>query len=385
MKPMTYIPQFYARNLIHKLNFHVSIFSVFVFASGLPPVFAQDATNKQDAAARPALTVAMTLPQSSNWPQLLTAHGDISAWQEAIIGAELVGFRVSEILVDIGDTVRKDQVLARLHAQAVNADVAQANAAIAEAEAALAEARSNAGRTRDLSRKGFVSSHELTQAATSEQTALARLAAASARLLAEETRLAQTRILAPDDGIISARTAAVGSLTQAGQELFKLIRGHRLEWRAEVISIEVNRITPGMVATLTLPDGTQVPGKVRVVGPTVDPHTRTAKVYVDLPTDTHARMGMFAQGTFALGHTPALTVPQTAVLLRDGFAYVFRLENQNKVVQTKVAVGRRVQDRIEITEGLDPSSPIVAAGVGFLADGDTVHVVEHPDPITERK
>lgn len=387
MNTTTYFPHFYARNIARQIKLHASALAL-VLASSALPVLAQDAGNKPSSATRPALTVAITTPQPSDWPQVLTAHGNIAAWQEAIIGAELVGLRLSEVLVDIGDTVRKGQVLARLHADAVSADVAQANAAVAEAEAALAEARSNAERTRDLSSKGFVSSHELTQASTSEQTALARLAAARARLQAEQVRHSQTRILAPDEGIISARNAAVGSLTQAGQELFKLIRGNRLEWRAEVISAELGRIKPGMTASLSLPDGTPVQGKVRVVAPTVDPLTRTSMVYVDLATaatGTHARTGMFAQGTFALGHSQALTVPQSAVLLRDGFAYVFRLENENKVAQTKVAIGRRVQDRIEITDGLDSSSAIVAAGVGFLADGDIVRVVAQPAPIPSRK
>ena len=167
-------------------------------------------------------------------------------------------------------------------------------------------------------------------------------------------RLAQTRVLAPDDGIISARAATVGSLTQPGQELFRLIRGGRLEWRAEVTEAELSRLAPGSTATLIMPNGTQVRGRVRMVAPTVDPQTRNGLVYVDLPPDAPAaavRAGMFARGEFELGQAPALTLPQSAVLLREGFAYVFRLDGDSRVVQTKVGVGRRAGDRIEITDG----------------------------------
>jgi len=71
-------------------------------------------------------------------------------------------------------------------------------------------------------------------------------------------------------------------------------------------------------------------------------------------------------------------VPQSAVLLRDGFAYVFRLDDQNKVAQTKVAVGQRMGDQIEIVSGLAADTRVVASGVGFLADGDLVRVVDAP-------
>ncbi len=95
-----------------------------------------------------------------------------------------------------------------------------------------------------------------------------------------------------------------------------------------------------------------------MVAPTVDPQTRNALVYVDLPTPAAGgalRAGMFARGEFELGRAAALTLPQSAVLLRDGFAYVFRIEG-DKAVQTKVSVGRRAGERIEITGGLEPGT-----------------------------
>ncbi|HWS13599.1 MAG TPA: efflux RND transporter periplasmic adaptor subunit [Rhodocyclaceae bacterium] len=205
--------------------------------------------------------------------------------------------------------------------------------------------------------------------------------AAKARIEADELRMAQTRVLAPDDGIISARTATVGSLAQPGQELFRLIRGGRLEWRAEVTAAELARIAPGTAATLITPNGELVQGRVRTVGPTVDPQTRNGIVYVDLvtsATDNLVRAGVFARGELELGRAPALTLPQTAVLLREGFAYVFRVEADNRVTQIKVATGRRAGDRVEIVDGIGPDTRVVASGVGFLADGDTVRVVDAP-------
>jgi HlyD family secretion protein len=328
------------------------------------------------AAARPALTVALATPERIEWPQTLAANGNIVAWQEAVIGAELSGLRLTEVLVNVGDTVKRGQPLAKIATDTVLADLAQARASVTEAEAALAEAKANADRSKQLQSQGFISSQATIQVLTAEQTTAARLAAARARVQAEEVRLAQARIVAPDDGVISARTATVGSLTQPNQELFRLIRGGRLEWRAEVTGTELTKLAPAMRATLTTANGDKIEGTVRAVAPSVDPATRNGIVYVDLPANGAARAGTFARGEFELGRGGALTLPQSAVVLRDGFAYVFLVGADNKVVQSKVEVGRRLGDRIEIVAGLPPSVRVVETGGGFLADGDTVRVVE---------
>jgi RND family efflux transporter MFP subunit len=281
------------------------------------------------------------------------------------------------VLANVGDSVRRGQLLARISSDNVAADAAQARAGLAEAQAMLAEARANAERARQVQASGALSAQQISQYLTAEQTAQARLTAAQASVQAAELRLAQTRVLAPDDGVISARSAAVGSLAQPGQEMFRLIRGNRLEWRAEVTSGELARIRPGMTALLQLPgiEG-RVTGKVRMVAPTVDPQTRNALVYVDLPAGSGARAGMFARGELQLGKATALTLPQTAVVMRDGFSYAFRVGADNRVSEVKIEVGRRVGERVEITRGIGADVKVVASGAGFLADGDLVRVTE---------
>lgn len=336
----------------------------------------KSAAEPAKAGAKAALTVSLTTPQTLEWPKVLPANGNVVAWQEAVIGPEISNYRITEVSVQVGDTVRKGQVLARIAIDTVASELAEAQAAVAELQASANEARDNAARAVELRDKGFYSSQLNTQYQTAQHTAAARLAAARARLQAAEVKMSKTTVTAPDDGIISARNAAVGSLTQQGQELFRLIRGGRLEWRAEVPSADLAGLKPGVVATLTAPDGAQVQGKVRAVAPSVDPQTRNGLVYVDLPRTTAVRAGMFARGEFELARSPALTVPQSAVVLREGFAYVFRLEGADHVAQTKVLPGRRLGERMEIVSGLDGDTRVVENGAGFLADGDAVKVVE---------
>ncbi|HET7773618.1 MAG TPA: efflux RND transporter periplasmic adaptor subunit [Burkholderiaceae bacterium] len=334
------------------------------------------AAGKPASTARPALTVNAVQPVSSEWAKTLEANGSVTAWQEAVIGPEVGGYRLVEVNASVGDRVRKGQLLARINSDTIAAELAQSRAAAAEAQAQLDEARNNAQRARGLAESGALSSQQVLQYVTAEQTAKARLDSARARVQADELRMAHTRVVAPDDGVISARQATVGSLAQQGQELFRLIRDQRLEWRAEVTASELARIQPGMRANVTVPgaEGKPIAGKVRIVAPTIDPQTRNALVYVDLPAGSAARAGMFARGELVLGAQSALTLPQSAVLLRDGFAYVFVIDANNRVQQTKVSTGRRNGDRIEIASGLKPEARVVASSVAFLSDGDLVSV-----------
>jgi HlyD family secretion protein len=346
-----------------------------------PPAAKSATARVEPVKPKVALSVTLVSPAQESWPRSLIANGNIVPWQEAVIGAELGGLRLTEVLVNVGDVVERGQLLARIDNDTVEAEVAQAKAAVDEAQAMNVEASSNAKRSRQLREQNFISDQQVTQTEAQEQAAAARLAAARARLKSSRLRLAQTRIEAPDAGVISGRHATVGSLTQPGQELFRLIRQNRLEWRAEVTAGEIARVRPGQNVTIVTAAGVEVKGTVRVAAPTVDAQTRNGLVYVDLPPASTALAGTFARGQFDLGQTQAMVLPQSAVLLREGFSYVYQLEGADRVMMTKVMVGRRVGDRIEILEGLKPDTRVVATGAGFLADGDSVRVVEASAPI----
>ena len=369
------------RTLLYSLLAAAALLALAVRAADdkAPP---KPAAAAASAAVKPALSVNVTRPQPMQLAVKITANGNIAAWQEASIGTEANGLRLAEVRVNVGDVVKRGQVLATFAPETWNADVAQIRAAVAEAEATLAEAAANAQRARELQPSGALSASQINQYLTAERTAKARLDAQRAAARVQQLRLGQTQVQASDDGVISARSATVGAVLPAGQELFRLIRRGRLEWRAEVPAAELARITTGMAVQVDVTNsgkpGDTVAGRVRMVAPTVDPQTRNGLVYVDLPAAGAARAGMFAKGEFELGGGSALTLPQGAVLMRDGFSYVLRVGADSKVAQTKVTVGRRSGDRIEITGGLPADARVVASGGGFLADGDTVRVLATP-------
>jgi RND family efflux transporter MFP subunit len=336
------------------------------------------------ATAKPALTVTAAQPQGTRLPITLAVNGNIVAWQEAIIGSESNGLRLTDVRANVGDVVKAGQVLATFSTESVQADVAQARASLMEAQASAADAAANAERARTLQNSGALSAQQINQYITTEQTAKARAEAAQAVVNAQQLRGRQTQVLAPDNGVISARTATVGAVVGTGTELFRMIRKGRLEWRAEVTSAELGSITAGTQALVRPASGGELRGRVRMIAPTVDPQTRSALVYVDLPVsagkDAPAKAGMFARGEFELGMSNALTVPQRAIIVRDGFNFVFRLNPDNRVAQVKVQTGRLAGDRVEIVSGLPADVRIVVDGAGFLNDGDLVRIGEEAKP-----
>ncbi|NOT15064.1 MAG: efflux RND transporter periplasmic adaptor subunit [Methylotenera sp.] len=333
-----------------------------------------ETTAIKESAAKAALTVSTVKPQRTPLNKTINANGNIAAWQESSVSTESNGLLLREVLVSVGDHVKHGQVLARFSASTIEADIAQMQANVAEANATLTEATSNANRARSIQDSGALSKQQIEQYITAEASAKARLQAAQASLNVQNIKLKQAVVAAPDDGIISQNPATVGTVYGAGQELFRLIRKGRIEWRADLTSADISHIKTGMKAHITLPDGSKTKGTVRTIAPSVDAKTRNALVYVDIPAGS-AKIGMFARGEFVIGESDALTLPNTAIVMRDGFSYLMQVEN-NKIKQTKVQLGQRKENRVEIVNLSNTDAHYVESGGAFLTDGDSVRVVK---------
>ena len=324
--------------------------------------------------AKTALTVDLVQPTRAIIKQTISANGSISPWQEAVIGSEANGLLLNQVLVNVGDNVKRGQLLAQFSASTIATDIAQAQANLSEAKANALEAAGNASRARSIQDTGALSTQTIEQLISLEATSKARVAAAEATLQSQQIRFKQTKVVAPDDGIISARAATVGAVVSPGQELFKLIRQGRLEWRAELTSSDIGQIKNGMTANLTLPDGGAITGKVRTTSPIIDTQTRNAIVFVDIALG-QAKAGMFARGTFDIGTKEVLALPASAIVMKDGFAYVMLVGTDGRVKQLKIQTGGHEGTSVEVA-GLDAAtdSNFVASGGAFLADGDLVAV-----------
>lgn len=281
-------------------------------------IASSEAEQAAPAVSRPALTVRTTTLREDKWARTLAANGSIIPWQEAIISAQVQGLRIAEVKVSIGDHVQQGEVLVTL---------------------------GNLARSNDESGTPYS---------------------------------AQGQIVAPDSGVISAANANVGSISQPGTDLFRLIRKGRLEWRADLTAEELMLIRKGMSAEITIGEGRVIKGTVRAISPSVNPQTRYGYALVNLPDSTGIIAGAFARGTFDVssGKRSLLSLPQSAVMQRGSMTYVLIVGQDNHVHERAVTLGQRNGDRIQIKQGLKADEPVVESGGSFLTEGDVVLVVK---------
>lgn len=322
-----------------------------------------------------SLTVTVQTLQTQPLARSITANGTIHPWQEIVIGPEVGGYRVAAVHVDVGDRVRRGQEVVRLADEMLSAEVASRRASLQQAQATLENAAADYRRAQSLSKSGVLSASDLDRLRSEELAARARVAVSEAELETAELRLKHTRVTAPDDGVISARSVNVGQIAQAGNEMLRLLRQSRTEWRAEIPEARVKDIRVGQVVQITTADGTQVEGRVRAVPPTIQSSTRAGLVYVDLPLHDAIRPGMFARGDIVLETSDAQMAPLASVVIQDGYSYVFVVDASMTVQRRRVTTGIVRDNAIEIIDGVVPGERIVDKGAGFLKDGDRVHVV----------
>ncbi len=327
-----------------------------------------------DPPARPVLTVRLIHAERQTWTDSIAAGGWVAAWSEASIATEIGDYRIEALAVDVGDSVRKGNVVARLADDQLKASVAVGEAARDSAKAAYELAQSDARRAELLGPSGGQSKRELEAAQISERVAAANLAAAEAELETRRLRLDKASLRAPDDGVISARPAVLGAVASAGTELYRLVRQNRVEWRAEVAADAAAKVRPGMTATLTENGRGLSVGLVRLVGPTLSSASGRATVYVDLPATGELRPGGYFAGQIDTGESEVLILPESAVLLKDGGSFVFAIDNQGHAKRLPVVTGARRDGRIAILSGLSADMAVAEGGGAFLFDGATVAI-----------
>lgn len=333
-----------------------------------------NAPEAEPAAASLSVSAASLAPQTL--ARRVPAAGSVVAWEEMSLGVEIGGQRVAEVLVEVGDQVEARQPLLRLDMRSVDMALRSAAAQLAQAEAQHRVARVNLERATELQSRGLIATRDRDEAWAAEAAAQANLRSAQVQRDNAQLQREFSTLSAPDAGVISARSVQPGQVAMPGTELLRLIRQGRLEWRAELPERELARITVGAQARLRGSDGSEVAGRVRQVAPALDPRSRTGLVYVDLPDPGSLRAGMYAQGELLLGESDVRTLPEAAVVERDGFRYVFVLGAGDVVAQRRIETGARQDGVVEILSGVEDGERVAVEGAAFLSDGDRVKVVE---------
>lgn len=341
-------------------------------------VIAAACSKKEEATAKPvaAFAVSVARVQARDIPRSVLVSGPVSAWEEMQLGVEVSGLRVTSLLVDVGQQVRKGELLLQLDHRSLDADLAQADASLREAEAGAALARSQLARGELLVKDKYISATQVDELRAGRVQGDARVGTARAMRDTAALRRSFADLRAPDAGVISKRLVQPGQVVAAGSELLRLIRQGRLEWRAELAEAELGRVKPGDRIELTTRDGRAVVGQVRAVSPGVDASTRTGTVYADLPDPQGLQPGTYLQGRIDTGIGQGLTVPAATVVQRDGHPNVFTVDAKGIARRVRIRTGGIANGQVEVLEGLKAGDAVVEQGAGFLGDGDSVRIVE---------
>jgi RND family efflux transporter MFP subunit len=386
----------------------------------LPPAAAQKVASVFEKKPAPPKVAAQNLDiavsvarvQPREFVENLAVSGSLVPREEILIGPEIEGLRVLEILVEEGAQVTRGQLLARLVAATLDAQLAQSDAtlarnaaataqarsAIVEAEARLNEARNAMGRTTTLKNSGHVSEAVYDQRESAFKLAEAQLVAARDGLKASEAERAQieaqrrelnwrrskTEVTAPADGVISQRKGRIGGMAAlvSQEPMFRMIANGEIELDAEVPQAHMARLAVGQKARVTIPGSGEVAGSVRLIAPAVDRSTRLGQVRILLDKDSSLRIGTFARGEVEVARGTGLAVPRSAVLFGKSGPSVQVVENDT-IVTRAVTIGLSEADSIEVKSGVGESALVVAKSGTFLRNGDRVNPVLLPRAVAD--
>jgi HlyD family secretion protein len=350
-----------------------------------------------------AAVVTVTRVAPADFIETVVASGSLVAREEILVGPEVEGLRVVEVLADEGARVKKGDVLARLVADTLDAQLAQNDAAIArtvaaiaqakasivQAEARLVESRNAYERAKPLHTAGHMTEAVFDQRRQTAQTAEAQLAASQDGLKVAEAEKAQVEaqrrelnwrrgrveITAPADGIISRRMARVGGYAAgAAEPMFRIVAKSEVELDAEVTEVRMPLLKEGQKARVDVAGLGQVEGVVRLVSPEVDKSTRLGRVRIFLGDNPALRVGSFARGVIVTANGNGLAVPASAILYGSDGPTV-QVVRDNRVVTTKIKTGLAAGAIVEIRSGLSEGDLVVSRSGTFLREGDAVRPV----------
>ena len=337
------------------------------------PSAAQTEDKDKDAATAPLVTVVV--PSLGNVTSTVSLTGQISAQNDMPIGVEGDGGRISAVLVEPGDRVKRGQVLARLNPLTAQSQVESAQAALDELQAAAASSQAEFARAQQA-RDAF-SVEEFERRRTTAVTAAAKAKVAQAQLSEAHTRWERTTVVAPSDGIVLLRAAEVGQIAMQGSPpLFRLARDGAVEMRGQVAEQDMPRIKVGQSALVRL-DGVPQPfiGKVWQIGAVIDGVTRQGTVRISLPADDqNLRPGAFARADIQAGATVGVILPQTAVLSDEHGSYTLIVGAGDRIERRAINVVGARSEGLLVDSGLSGNERVVAVAGAFLRAGEQVKV-----------
>ena len=371
-------------------------------AAALPvaalPAFAADAA---PIAASPLPAIRVVAAERRELVETLSVNGTVVARDEAAAGTDLNGMIVTALNADIGDIVKKGDVLAVLDRSMLQTQLAQMQATRAQAEASVAQMEAQIADARigvkqgdealeraiALQKKAVATQAQLDNAENAADSARAKVNSAVKALAATYAQLAvidaqmdgvrvqidKTEVRAPADGLVLARAATVGGIVSPTTgPLFRIAIDAEFELEANVAETALPRLSAGMKSAVVLPGiEERIEGSIRRIAPEVDQKSRLGLIRIALPKDAPARAGSFARGEIEIVRREGVSVPISAVLYQ-GEKPLLQVVAAGRISTTPVTLGVRASGSVEIVSGVGAGDEVVARAGTFVADGDMV-------------
>lgn len=304
--------------------------------------------------------------------------GEIRARHEPALAFQ-VGGKIARRQVEVGDRVRKGQVLAELDPADLALQLEAGRAQQAAAEADLVLAKAELERHRGLYERQLISRSLFETREAAYRAAEARLRQAKAQVAAYGNQAAYAQLRAPADGVIAQRLAEAGQVVAAGQPVFQLAVDGEREVAISLPEQSAEAFAPGreLWVELWATPGQRIKGHLREVAPAADPLTRTYAARVALENANGAvELGQSARVYAVDNGRHELGLPLSALHAKDGQPAVWRVDRATGRVQlVPVQSGAYSESGVPITAGLAEGDWVVAAGVHLLQEGQRVQPV----------
>ena len=302
--------------------------------------------------------------------------GTISARHDLPIGDGGQAERIVRVLVQVGDPVKRGQLLAQLDDSVLKPQVAELAAALARARAQATLSAAEYRRALAIGPDGGLSQQNIEQRQATAAMDSANVNMVAAQLQQKRAELALTRIVAPVAGIVLTRNAEVGQVASpGGPALFTLEDDSQVELKGQVTEQDLARLKVGQTAQVYV-IGYPRPfaGHIWLLGATINTQNRLGEVRIALPPNAALRPGAFARAVIVESHAERPVLPQTAVMTDSAGSFVFVVNRRNVVVRRSVQLGGVIASGVVIEQGLTGRERVVTLAGGFLQSGETVRV-----------
>ena len=299
--------------------------------------------------------LAITPVQVREVAQTYSADGVVEATRQSTVSAQISG-RVREIYFDVGDSVKKGQVILRIDQQEAAQALAGSQAQVMQAQAAMHNAKSNYERARQMFAQKYISQAAMDRAEADYKVALAQAAASQAGESRAAVAQGYTAVVAPYGGMVAARLVQIGEMVTVGQPLMTGFDPSRMRVIVNVPQDKLKDIGARPDVAIEFPAiQLRVPAASVTVKPLADARTHTTQVRIDLPANqTGVYPGMFVRAHFVVGKARKMLIPSSAVVRRSEVSAVYVVGDKDRVTLRQIRLGEAVgQNEIEVLAGLN--------------------------------